>query len=509
MAIGSTAATAFLPLLFPLLVDEVLLGQPGSLLALLHGTFPESWHGPMLYVGAVLAATLLLRFVGLGLGVWQTRLFTEISKDVTLRIRSALLRRLRRVSMSELETLGSGRVTSHLVVDLGTVETYVGSTASRAVMSVFTVLIVGLILLWLHWQLALFILIFNPIILLFSSIFGALVKDLKKRESSALAVFQEALKETMDAVQQIRASNREGSYFSTLIERAREVKERSYDFGWKTQAVTKVSRLVYLFGFDVFRGAAILMVVFSDLTVGEVFAIFSYLWYMMTPVQELIGLQYAHYGASGALERINRLHRLGFEPEYPKLENPFLHRESVSIRVAGLRFAYGRGPDVLKGIDLEIDAGERVAFVGASGGGKSTLVQALLGLYPPKAGTIYFQGVPVDRIGLDVVRDHVATVLQRPAMLNASIRDNLCLGREHADRELWHALELAQIRELVEGLDQGLDTVVGIQATRLSGGQRQRLAIARMVLADPRVMILDEATSAIDLETEERLFDRL
>jgi len=164
---------------------------------------------------------------------------------------------------------------------------------------------------------------------------------------------------------------------------------------------------------------------------------------------------------------------------------------------------------VLDGVSLEIAAGEKVALVGASGGGKSTLVQIILGLYPAKSGELYFDGVNIRDIGLDVVRENVATVLQHPAMLNDSVRENLCLGRELDDATLWQAVEIAQLRNVIENMPNGLDTIIGRSGIRLSGGQRQRLAIARMILSDPKVVILDEATSALDTETEARLHDAM
>ena len=163
----------------------------------------------------------------------------------------------------------------------------------------------------------------------------------------------------------------------------------------------------------------------------------------------------------------------------------------------------------LDDISFRIAPGEKLAVVGASGGGKTTLVQVLLGLYPPRGGHILFDGVPLEQIGMDVVRDNVATVLQHPALFNDTLRMNLTLGREMPDAALRAALRVAQLDDVVAGLEDGLDTLVGRGGIRLSGGQRQRLAVARMVLAEPKVVILDEATSALDSATEARLHTAL
>lgn len=519
VAVFAVLASVPMPLLFPLLVDEVLLEKPGRLVAVMDGIFPADWQGPVLYILCILLVTVVLRLITLVLSVWQVRKFTLIAKDITFRIRRSLLSRLQRVSMSEYETLGSGAVTSHFVTDLNAVDEFIGQSMAKTIISGLTLVGITIVLLWMHWQLALFILFMNPLVIYFTMVLGNRVKELKRRENTAFEVFQQALTETLDAIQQIRASNREGFYLRDVVKKAHDIKSHSAAFSWKSEAAARFSFGVFLFGFDVFRAITMLMVVFSDLSIGEMMAVFGYLWFMMAPVQDLLNIQYSFFGAKAALGRINRLLGLRLEPKYPHKVNPFAGKKTVDLRVEDINFSYrtandevddeGEVAQVLSHVNLEVKAGEKVALVGASGGGKSTLVQVILGMYAPQSGSLYFDGVPATDIGLDVVREHVATVLQHPAMFNDTVRMNLSLGQEFTDAQLWQALEVAQLNDVVESMPNKLDTIVGRQGIRLSGGQRQRLAIARMVLSDPKVVILDEATSALDAETEARLHKAL
>ena len=506
--LGALAAVP-VPLLIPLLVDEVLLDQPAAAVGTMNALFPEAWHGPALYILAILALTLLLRLFTLVFNVWQTREFTLIAKDVIFSIRRTLLQRLERFSMAEYETLGSSTVASHLVTDLDAIDQFVSQSTSKFIVAVLSVIGTALVLLWMHWQLALFILLLNPVVIYLTTVFGRRVKSLKARENSAYQAFQESLAETLDAIQQIRASNRERHYVQRVITAAGRIRDHSASFTWKSDAANRLSFMVFLFGFDLFRALSMFMVLYSNLTIGEMLAVYAYLWFMMTPVQEILNIQYAYQAAKAALARINQLMDVGLEPHYPNLVDPFHGKQTTSIRIEDVCFRYGEGPPVLKDLNLRIAAGEKVALVGASGGGKTTLVQILLGLYLPERGQVYFDDVPVTQIGLDVVRDNVATVLQHPALFNDSIRGNLTLGRPIDEQRLWRALRIAQLDEVVRALPKGLDTVVGRGGIRLSGGQRQRLAVARMVLSDPKIVILDEATSALDTTTEQRLHGAL
>jgi len=505
IAILSAVLSAPVPMLMPLLVDEVLLDKPGFLLHSIDTLFPSHWQGPVFYIVTVMLLTILLRFFAMMMAVWQTFKFTRVAKDISYRIRKRLLQKLQFVSMQEYETLGSGTVASHLVTDVEAIDNFIGSALSKFVVAVLSVMGVAIILLWIHWQLALFILVMNPLVIYFTTVLGRKVKDLKRRENSAFEIFQQSLSETLDGIHQIRAANRERHYIQRVIDSARGVKARSSAFSWKSDAANRTSFFIFLMGFEVFRAVSMILVLFSGLSIGQMFAVYAYLWFMMAPVQEVLNIQYSYYAANAAISRLNTLLRLKTEPRYPHLKNPFENTETVALRVDNLHFSYAQGDAVLNGLSLDIRAGETVAIVGASGGGKSTLVQIILGMYQADRGQVYFDGVQVSEIGLDVVRDNVATVLQHPALFNDTVRHNLSLGRDYEDSELWNALKVAQLDQTVEQLPHKLDTLVGRSGVRLSGGQRQRLAVARMVLSRPRVVILDEATSALDTETEYKL----
>ncbi len=508
-ALCGTLLAVPVPLLMPLLVDEVLLDSPGRLLSGLDGLLPEAWQTGVGYILAVLVITLLLRSLSLVFNIIQGRQFARVAKHLTFQIRRRLARQLTRTPLRAFESIGAGSVSSHFVTDVETLDKFLGETLSRLLISILSVVGTAVVLLLLNWQLGLFILLLNPVVVYFSSRLGARVKHLKRDENSAFEVFQQALVETLDGIHEIRAANRERHYMLRVIDRARGVRDTAIDYAWKSEAAGRASFLLFLSGVELFRAVGMIMVLYTDLTVGQIFAVFSYLWFMMGPVQDLLNMQYSFYAATAALKRINRMLALGGEPERPGRVDPFEGATTLPISVTGLCFSYNGERKVLDNISLQIRAGEKVALVGASGGGKSTFIQLLLGLYPADAGDICFGGVNSQDIGFPTIREHVATVLQQPILFNDTVRSNLSLGDVHDDEALWQALRVAQLDQVIADMEQGLDTQVGRRGVKLSGGQQQRLAIARMVLKNPAIVILDEATSALDTETEQKLHQAL
>ncbi|ODZ78322.1 ABC transporter ATP-binding protein [Vibrio parahaemolyticus] len=509
IAIVATLISVPIPLLMPLMVDEVLLDKPASGLSAMNAVLPEAWHTPTGYIFFTLFLVVLMRAASQALNIVQSRQFTLVSKTITFEMRSKMIDKLGRISIRQYETKGSGGINAHLITDIETIDQFVGSTLAKFVISFLTVIGTAIVLLWLDWRLGLFILLVNPIVIYFSRKLGSMVKHLKRKENHSFEIFQNRLVETLDGIYQLRAANKEREFLQQLKESANQVRVDADKYAWQSEAAGRVSFLLFLIGFELFRAVAMLMVMFSDLTIGQIFAVFGYLWFMLSPVQELLGIQFSWYSAKAALKRINDLLELEEEDRPVSKVNPFNETREVDVKIEHVDFSYNNENKVLDDLSLHIPAGKKVALVGASCGGKSTLIQLLIGVYRQNAGSIRFNDELTEDIGFEVIRDKIAVVLQQPILFNDTLRHNLTLGGHFDEMSLWRALEVAQLQDVISQLNHGLDTQIGRNGIRLSGGQRQRLAIARMVLSNPQFVILDEATSALDTATEAALHKAL
>ncbi|CAH1582131.1 ABC-type multidrug transport system, ATPase and permease component [Vibrio owensii] len=509
IAVLATLISVPIPLLMPLMVDEVLLDKPASGLAAMNAVLPETWHTPTGYIFFTLFLVVLMRAGSQAFNILQSRQFTLVSKTITFEMRSKMIDKLGRISIRQYETKGSGGINAHLITDIETIDKFIGSTLAKFIISFLTVIGTAIVLLWLDWRLGLFILLVNPIVIYFSRKLGSMVKHLKRKENHSFEIFQNRLVETLDGIYQLRAANKEREFLQQLKGSADQVRIDADKYAWQSEAAGRVSFLLFLIGFELFRAVAMLMVMFSDLTIGQIFAVFGYLWFMLSPVQELLGIQFSWYSAKAALKRINDLLELEEEHRPVSKVNPFKENREVDVKIEHVDFSYNNENKVLDDLSLHIPAGKKVALVGASGGGKSTLIQLLIGVYRQNAGSIRFNDELTDDISFEVIRDKIAVVLQQPILFNDTLRHNLTLGGDFDEMSLWRALEVAQLQDVISQLSHGLDTQIGRNGIRLSGGQRQRLAIARMVLSNPQFVILDEATSALDTATEAALHKAL
>jgi len=506
VAFFAVALSLPIPLLFPLLIDEVLLNKPATLVGVMDWLFaPE--HAYM-YIVIIFALTLFFRLMFFILNALGSKLFTSVSKSIVYNIRALLLYHLKDVSIAEYESLGGGGISSKLVTDINTIDTFLGVSIGRFFISVLSLMGIAIILFSINLKLALIILIINPVVVTVTMLLGRRIGKLKRRENEKIESFSNALAETLDLFIEVRTHNQEERYIKKMLTNAKAIKEASTSFGWKSEAASHLSSFIFLSGFELFRAVSMFMVLMSDLSIGEMFAVIGYLWFMITPLQELLGIIFSYANAKTALERLDALLRLEKEPHYEHKYNPFKDQSTNTIELKNITFSYG-DKTILHDVSITLPKGKTVALLGASGSGKTTLAHILLGLYATKTGEIFVDGINVKEIGLDVMREHIALVLQQPKMFNDSLRHNLTLGKEVNDEALYEALHIAQLDSVIAKLTNGLDTQIGKDGIRLSGGERQRTAIARMLVTEPNVIILDESTSALDVVTEANLFRSL
>ncbi len=507
VAIISTLIILPVPLLIPMLIDEIILGKSSQITGLIDKFITVESAG--YYILIVLIATIVAKAVSLLLNLLHIRLYTKISKEVIYVIRKRLLNHLQIVSMKEYDMLGSGAISAKLITDIETVDKFVSSTVGAIVVEFLTLVGISIVILTLNWQLALIILLLNPLALSFYMHIFKVVAQIKRKENRAIETFQDFLTETLELYNQVRVQNRERFFFKEIDKRAKEIRDRGYNFSLKSEMALEISRMLITYSHDIFRAVGIFMVLIGSLSIGKMLAIFGYAWIIMRPVDKLMNFVHLYFNAKSSVDRLNEILALDVEPKYPPKVNPFEDSTTASIELKNVSFSYDGDSEVLSNINLLIDAGEKVAIVGETGSGKSTLAQILIGLYPISEGEMFYNGYEVREIGYETIRENVGFVLQAPLMFNNTLRFNLTLGKEYQDKEIYEALKVAQLDTFVNSLSKGLDTVVGKNGTKLSGGQRQRLSIARVLLDNPKVIIFDESTSSLDTFTETKLLDAL
>jgi ATP-binding cassette subfamily C protein len=495
-----------IPLLLPLLVDEVLLNKPDFFVNNINELFGSV--SAFYYIAIVTVIVLLLRVIYFLIGVIITKIFTKISKYVTFKIREKLLNHLRLVNMNEYESLGSGSIGANLVTDVNTLDNFIVSIASKFVASILTLIAVAIVILKIDLILGLMILLIQPIIMVLSKKISQKTGLLKKEENKAIEEFQNNINETLDLFGQIKASNKENFFFEDSISKASNIQKTSNEFNYKSVAYERFSFTIFLIAFEIFRAVGLLLVAYSDLSLGLMFAMFGYIWFIMTPVQDILTIQYAYASATSAINRINKILELKIEKNGTQVLDS--KSKKINISIQNLGFSYNEDKEVLKNISFDINSGEKVAIIGASGSGKTTIAHIISGFYSKSSGDIFYNNISIDDLSRQNLRENIFLVLQMPILFNNTLKFNITMGNENiSDIEIFNALKIAQLYETVENMPNGLNTIVGKHGIRLSGGQRQRLSIARMIIANPSVVIFDESTSALDVHTEVKLFNEL
>lgn len=495
-----------IPLLLPLLVDEILLNKPDFFVNNITELIGSG--GAFYYIAIVTFIVLFLRLVYFIFSVIITKIFTKISKYVTFKIREKLLNHLELVNMNEYESLGSGSIGANLITDVNTLDNFIVSIASKFIASILTLIAVAIVIIAIDPILGLMILFIQPIIMVISKKIAKKTGELKKEENKAIELFQNNINETLDLFGQIKASNKEKFFFNDSIKKAQNIQKTSNEFNYKSVAYERFSFTVFLFAFEIFRAVGLILVAYSDLSIGLMFAMFGYIWFIMTPVQDILTIQYSYASASAAINRINKI--LELKQEKNGIKKLDTNTKKVNISIRNLSFSYKENKPTLTNISFDIKSGEKIAIIGASGSGKTTIAHLISGFYSKNSGDILYNNISIDDLSRQSLRENIFLVLQMPILFNNTLKFNITMGDENiSDEKIYEALKIAQLYEIVDNMSDKLETIVGKHGVRLSGGQRQRLSIARMIIANPAVVIFDESTSALDVHTEVKLFNDL
>jgi ABC-type multidrug transport system fused ATPase/permease subunit len=417
-------------------------------------------------------------------------------------LRVRLYNHLQRLSLAFYDRTSTGELMSRVSNDVNALEQFITHGVILTAVDGLRLIGASVILLMLDWRLALIALLPVPIITFGLRRFNRRVRPIYRAVRDRLGDINSRLQDELAGMRVIQAFGQENAELA----RFSEVSERYYNErvrairNWSAffPAVSFIAAL----GGVLVLGAGAYMVLIGQITVGTLVTFMAYVVSFYDPIRRLTEVDNTFQQAAAAADRIFEL--LDEESQVQDAPDAVaLGRIEGSVAFDDVHFSYGTGDEVLHGVSFRLAPGEVAALVGPSGAGKTSIASLVCRFYDPTAGQVRVDGYDLRDVQVKTLRRQVAVVLQDTFLFNASVRDNLRFARPDAtDEEMASAAQAAYAHDFIMEMPQGYDTTIGERGVKLSGGQRQRLALARAILADPRILILDEATSSVDAEAE-------
>ena len=448
----------------------------------------------MLLIGIYIAASVL-RYA-------QNYVMAGVSQRTMYDLRQAVDQKLSRLPLEYYDTHAYGDILSRVTNDVDTVSDSLQSSIISAFRSALSVIITLVMMLTISPRLTLIGLVTIPITLWFSSTVVKKTQRFFKGQQSAMGRLSGYIEEMYTAHSIIKAYSGEEEVCSQFSEINRELR----DYGRKAQFISGVLSPIVGFignvGYVLVTVVGAMMILGGELLVGDLQAFIRYLRQLSDPINETVSIVNVLQSTVAAAERIFEV--LDADEELPEREPPVIPEESRgAVELTDVHFGYEPGSEVIRGLDVSVQPGEQVALVGETGAGKTTIVNLIMRFYDVTQGSIKVDGVDIRDMPREVLRQRFGMVLQDTWLFHGTILENIRYGRLDAtDEEVREAARLAYADGFIAQLPGGYDFVLGEDALNLSQGQRQLLTIARAILSNPEILILDEATSSVDTRTE-------
>jgi ATP-binding cassette, subfamily B, multidrug efflux pump len=440
----------------------------------------------------------------------QGYLAESASQGVAYDLRDALFERIERLSFSYYDRVQTGQLVTRLTSDVEQIRTFAGSGVVQLANAVVMLLGTTVLLLYLDWQLALVALAVVPIIAVLLVRFVGRIRPLFREVQQTLGRLNTVLQEDLLGVRVIRAFAREDYETARYTAVNEELLEKNL-----TTVRVFSNNFPFVFLFANLGTLAIIwfggwQVIGGRLSIGDLVAFNTLLGFMLFPILTIGFLSASISRAGASSQRVFDVLDAPLDVEDAPDASTLLPL-SCRVDFDNVSFRYpGSARDILAGVSFTARPGQTVAILGTTGSGKSTLVNLIPRFYDVTGGAVRLDGNDVRDVTLSSLRSQIGIVLQETRLFSGTVRDNVAFGKPDAtDEEVVAAAEAAQAGEFVRGLSEGYDTVIGERGIGLSGGQRQRIAIARALLIDPRLLILDDSTSAVDAETEAAIQETL
>ncbi|MFV0257649.1 MAG: ABC transporter ATP-binding protein [Acidimicrobiales bacterium] len=485
------------------------LGQPFLVRQVVDVAIPDQ-DVPLLAwsVGGMVA----IAAAGVALGVVQTWLSANIGQRVMHRLRTRVFTHLQRQSLGFFIGNRQGEIQSRIINDIGGLNGVVTSTATSIASNLTTTVATAIAMVALSWRLSLITLVVLPPAVLLTRRVALTRRRITSAQQAALADLNTQIEESLSASgvrlsKTLGADGRNAQRFTATSSRLIDLELQSQLAGqWRMGTMqiifATIPALIYL--------AAGLPVTSNGMTIGTLIAFIALQSAVFRPLMGLLNIGAQVISSMALFSRI--FEYLDLVPDVPAPDEPVrLVAPRGELRFDRVSFRYpGAAVDAVTDVSAVVPPGGSLAIVGHTGSGKSTLAGLAVRLFDPTEGTVTIDGVDLRSIDPEQLSELVGVVSQETYLLHTSVRDNLRLARPDAtDDQLWEALAAAQVADVIAGLPDGLDTMVGSRGHRFSGGEQQRLAVARTILRDPPILVLDEATSALDNATEAALQDAL